>query len=262
MDILYNDNEFRSYLLGLFVSDGCLYYSQEKHYPSRARSEISLVTPEPLKFIHEKLPNLTSLTRRSPQGMGKLPVYRLSFYKPISQWFESIGFIGNKTGNEFIPSIIQPATYRHFVRGYSDGDGCFTTSNNGKYLEWSTGCMSKEFLISLSAMINDTIHCSSKMNIRKRSNIDFYEFKLGHEDAVKFGYWIYKDASLYIPAKYKSWYKMKDIKTKVHRWNPIELQMLEAGIKPPNVSRLKAYKQALARGFDTEPFTARAGRYK
>lgn len=252
MNFLNYDNELRSYFLGLFMSDGCFYYSEK----TRPRSEICMTDNDILIRLKDEITDKYCSFNQRGYTKGNKPIYKLSFFKPINEWFENNKFRQNKTGNEFIPELISNKTFRHFVRGYSDGDGCFTT-NCSKLLQWSTGCSSKVFLNNLITKISNNIELCSNLNLRKRKNIEFYDLVLCSEDSIRFGEWIYNNTNLYMNRKRDKFLSLKDNKPKYHRYTKSELDMLQNGIIPPGISRKKAYTYALHKGYNTSPFLAK-----
>lgn len=101
------------------------------------------------------------------------------------------GVIPNKTGKESFPFQIPDNMYRHFIRGFFDGDGitCIKKSKRSGF------CGNKKMLKSIQKVIksNKTIHKSTNL----------YYFQSGISFSKKLYKYMYKDANIWLPRKRK-----------------------------------------------------------
>ncbi len=62
------------------------------------------------------------------QDRARLFIYN----RNLSETIRGLGIKGGK-GGDFAPPVINPATYRHYVRAAFEGDGCFSFSRHNKW---------------------------------------------------------------------------------------------------------------------------------
>ena len=118
------------------------------------------------------------------------------------------GFTKNKSYDFSIPSLREDLI-RHYIRGYFDGDGCFTFTNKNFHINF----------ITASKMLSDDIVNVLKLNnlnvtVNKYIN-DFgttmYRLDINRQqDKINFLDWIYKDSNIYLDRKYKKYLKIKN----------------------------------------------------
>lgn len=118
------------------------------------------------------------------------------------------GFTNNKSFDYHIPNLRQDLI-RHYIRGYFDGDGCFTFTNKTFHINF----------ITASQMLNDDI--SRILNLEKINfiensytsdfNTTMYKIDIyRNNDRLKFLDWIYQDCNIYLDRKYKKYLKVKN----------------------------------------------------
>ena len=118
------------------------------------------------------------------------------------------GFTNNKSFDYHVPNLRQDLI-RHYIRGYFDGDGCFTFTNKTFHINF----------ITASKMLNDDI--SRILNLEKFNfiensyindfNTTMYKIDIyRNNDRLKFLDWIYQDCNIYLDRKYKKYLKVKN----------------------------------------------------
>ena len=88
---------------------------------------------------------------------------------------------------------------KHFIRGYFDGDGWFTNTENC----FQVGIIGTEDFIK---GFLDTVELENKNNkkiftVHRENGVKRYVFG-AYEDVLNFLNWIYKDATIYLDRKY------------------------------------------------------------
>jgi len=195
------DSNFRSYFLGLFVSDG--------YIGKKGEIIISLTDFQIIRDLANYL-NYTNKIGKYKPKKRKIK-YTLRFCGPIYEFIKSLKFIpGPKTGKEFIPKIISKKAFPSFLRGFIDGDGCFSIRKNNGGLDLCLVCANWEFLddIYLQLKMNNIIkggsfYLHSKSKEKGRKYVWYLKFR--HMDSLAIGKYIYKNATIFLERKYKKY---------------------------------------------------------
>ncbi|CAB4196847.1 Homing endonuclease, LAGLIDADG [uncultured Caudovirales phage] len=161
--VFYNEDEISYYLLGAFITDGCVYKNNKNTYACQL-SSCDIDWLESIKIIIG-----TNL---------KIHKFKDKYYgiriirNEIAQWFISHGCFPNKTYSIELPTI--PDKYfRDFLRGCIDGDGSIGiyTSNNKIQRQCRLISASKLFLNQIQHKLNCNNINSSITNRGKQNNI-------------------------------------------------------------------------------------------
>lgn len=205
------DTEEKAYFLGLLYADG---YIHEKKYIislELAEKDKALI----LKFRKALGTNRPILKRESWHSIkGKLyftKTWRLAISsKYMISALAKLGCYQNKSLTLKFPNSNQvPNKFRnHFIRGYFDGDGCWTLGrgwniNSAKQLTFGV-CGTKEFLIDLQKIFIKELKLNkTKLGKRYKNNINSYDLRYGGNQTTKIiGQFIYKHATIYLLRKY------------------------------------------------------------
>lgn len=118
------------------------------------------------------------------------------------------GFAKNKSYDFHIPSLREDLI-RHYIRGYFDGDGCFTFTNKSFHINFITASkilsddiVSVLKLNNLNVIVNQYVNDFGTVMYRP----DIYR----QQDKINFLNWIYKDCNVYLDRKYKKYLKVKE----------------------------------------------------
>lgn len=201
IEFLNKESELRSYFLGLFVSDGWLDNKRGVYLSVKDKQIIDQLAEE--TNYTNKITHIT----KSVTNYGKQDMYRLGYCKLHAQMRE-LGFTTKKTGHEFIPSEIDN-TFEHFLRGLSDGDGCFYTvkrKKNKTYLQWELTCASERFLIDLRDEISNRIERCSCLKVKQRQGTKkpVFRIRCNQNDAsVALANYMYKKAKIKLDRKFE-----------------------------------------------------------
>lgn len=185
-DNIFEDinTEYKAYWLGFLMADG--YINDKRNYISLNIKDLDILE-EYRNFIGGNCYIETT----------KENLYyrvRVTSEKMIKD-LEKHGCINNKSLILKYPTTIPDNLQYHFIRGYFDGDGSISFSNNTQQYSTSfTG--TEEFLTNIKEKLN----LSSKANLRKQNKVYRYEIK-GNKKVKELGDKLYKDATIYLKRK-------------------------------------------------------------
>lgn len=198
------DTEEKAYWLGFICADGCVSYN--KHTKSY-QFKITLQQSDKdflKKFIEAIDGNfdikLNTTKTKFNSTYKKYDICEVSFRDKIFTSNLLKYFSTNKTEYLRIPKQIPSYLIRHFIRGFSDGDGCF-------YCNIQKRDKSYEIVGKCYDMLSDIKNEFQKNNIkseiyRKRQT----NWKIGVyriEDLIKLKSYLYDGATIFMDRKYK-----------------------------------------------------------
>lgn len=188
------DTEEKAYWLGFLCADGNVSSKEDK-------IELSLAE---IDFHHlEKFRDFLGITNKICYR-ERTKAYRISFRsQKCKQDLINLGCVPKKSLILQFPTEQQvpQSLIRHFVRGYFDGDGCF--SNTDK--TFSIGIISTEsFLKDLLKVANGVINTNNQIFSASDGGAKKYVFSRSI-DVYNFLNWIYKDSSVYLDRKYEKY---------------------------------------------------------
>ena len=147
--------------------------------------------------------SISTKDREKKHHLCCIRIFSLTMYNSLAER----GFSNNKSYDFHIPELPKHLI-RHYIRGYFDGDGCFTFTNKSFHINFITASKVlnddlfkilklEEFNPIESNYINDFNTCMYQINIyRNNEKINFLD-------------WIYKDSNIYLDRKYKKYLKVK-----------------------------------------------------
>ena len=128
----------------------------------------------------------------------------LLFSKHICDSLNAIGMTPAKSLTLEFPNI-DPSLYRHFIRGYFDGDGCISLYKHPRssITRVNISMLSTEkFLNKVKEILFDELKINCGIYDIKKNNITKTLSISSVGSCVKFLEWIYQDANLYMQRKY------------------------------------------------------------
>lgn len=125
----------------------------------------------------------------------------------ISTQLERLGCGNNKSLNLQFPNFISIDMMPHFIRGYLDGDGCISISNNRCAVS-IIGSLDfvKSFIDYVKCKLNLIFHIS----FYKKNDSIADGYCNNRNDCLVFLDWIYKDSKIHLDRKYKKYLELKD----------------------------------------------------
>lgn len=197
------DSEDKAYFLGLLFADG---------YNSENRGYIRICLQEEDKHIldsfNKYLKNETPLTKRD---LSKKHENWKDQWELIIRSKHMSEILANKYGCkqnksktlEFPVKIMEKELYRHFIRGYFDGDGSIRWRKPRK--NWSPNAVvsivgSEQFCIKAQAFIESNCELSMQLYHNKKTTMVDLQV-CGNNKVKQFMNWIYHNSSLCIKRK-------------------------------------------------------------
>ena len=197
------DSEEKAYMLGFIYADGNVSdSSKDKHYRLRItlkNSDIEILNrfKDLLEFEGNiKVRELKS-NQRDTRGyfISELSVSN----KVLITDLISLGVVPNKTFTIKFP-IMPQNLYRHFIRGFFDGDGSiYLRKDRPNGINFELVCASLPFINKIVDIF--AIEKGIKLNVYTKKNV--YILKVSQHKARELLHWLYKDSNIYLDSKYK-----------------------------------------------------------
>lgn len=201
------DNEEKAYWLGFIYADGYLSKTQYKSDVfGIALSKIDL--PHLERFKKDIGFNGPILGYTSSKGYSLHTEYvRITIRdQKVCQDLEKCGVFYHKTNILQFPddSIVPNDLVSHFIRGYFDGDGCFTyhINANGKLMSSIKICGTPKFLTELKKHIplrNQNMQLYQRNPASIVRSLDFG----GNKQTIRVMQYLYANASVYLLRKHE-----------------------------------------------------------
>lgn len=196
------DTEEKAYWLGFLFADGSIRYDVRKGtYSVRlwlsTKDETHVVkfkkfleTEAPIKYRISKIKYKSSIS--ISEGVGIDVSSKIMVGDLIN-----LGCVPNKTFRINKPNIKEDY-FRHFIRGYFDGDGCISLkkSNMGKTIDFSS---SSELILRWISDIFKTIDVSFSELYKVKNHHRLYNSKI-KDIGIIYNYF-YKDSNIYLNRK-------------------------------------------------------------
>ena len=208
------DTEEKAYWLGFLTADGWI-NKNDKNNAGVTGIELQYGDINHLKKFNKSIGGNYQITDRwractlsnnkdKKNHMCCIRIFSLTMYNALV----SHGFTKNKSYDYHLPCLREDLI-RHYIRGYFDGDGCFTFTNKSFHINF----------ITASKVLNDDL-----LQILKSENFnpiengyvnDFntYMYRLDicrKQEKLRFLDWIYQDSNIYLDRKYKKYLKVKN----------------------------------------------------
>ena len=139
------------------------------------------------------------------KNSSKLTITSTIMYSDLTK----LGFIENKSHNDYHFPDIPDEFKSSFICGYFDGDGCITIKSTG-FSVCSICCNSKIFLEDLKSILTKyNILCRPICKeIKNRKNSIYVLYLSGRSNQLKFKDFIYKSVNVYLVRKYDKFMKI------------------------------------------------------
>ena len=192
------DSEEKAYILGLLYADG--YINKTGFGITLVETDVDILEKLSIIFYDKLVLNYKPERILYSKYISK-PQYRLEiFSKKMKNDLIKLGCVPVKTFKIELPHFNDENMYRHFIRGYFDGDGCICIPTKHPENITITITSNIQFCNQLSKLV------INKLNINMKSYVRFSNVggnRLTGKNQVKtFLEWIYDDASIYLERKY------------------------------------------------------------
>lgn len=193
------NSENSAYFLGLLYADGNVQIKNSAY-------SMSLKLKSNDQLIIEKFRDIMSPSSPIKISYGKYSYFRIN-QKEICEQLISHGCIPKKSLVLKFPTTVPNDLIRHFLRGYSDGDGTIYKNKlkNKKTINTIWKIIStKHFCESVSEIIKEQLHinCSLSLSKPKVNQITTVLSVGGNIQSKKILDWLYYDSTIYLQRKY------------------------------------------------------------
>lgn len=200
------DNSNKAYILGFITADGHIIDNSVKRNGGGFVIILSNKDIEILEAIKKELHynGKIQIFKRQNREYCKLKICS----KHIGDVLYSYGLYPNKSYNLDMPKCIPLEFMSHFIRGFSDGDGCIYTSIIDKkdVFRWqATG--TEKFISELQKNIENIINIKCYIH-SVYTKLNYVPCKIEistKKNLFVFLDWIYKDAKIYLQRKYEKY---------------------------------------------------------
>lgn len=191
------DSEGKAYFLGLMYSDGSVtnnqFYLKLKDEDVIQQFKQELKTEAPIRRIEK------------PWDAYILTVS----CKKLCKHLIHQGCVPNKTRVIQVPKLREDL-YRHFIRGFFDGDGCLQLQDKIYRCRFDLTSASLQFLEKLRPII--TARAITNGSLNKEKKYDVWHLNYSGHQVIQILDWLYKDSHFYLKRKYNKYLILKQYK--------------------------------------------------
>lgn len=193
------DTEDKAYYLGLLITDGNVFKANE----NRASISITLDQNDAYILDHWKecLKSSTNLGHDS-RGCVQYAVRSLKMANDL----EKYGVVPRKTLCAYLPEIEDRNQIRHLIRGLIDGDGgIYAHFYHNKFSHQIKLCGTRRLMVDVLDCIDSELHLKYMPKVYTYKNRPLSMIQISNiDDMNKLGDWMYRDATIYMERKYRS----------------------------------------------------------
>lgn len=203
------DTQDKAYILGFLYADGCNYMPKQTVSMSLQEDDFEILEKIRTCIGNERPLEYIDYSNKHDFGYTYKNQYRLLiFSKHICDSLNDVGMTPNKSLTLEFPEIDKDL-YRHFIRGYFDGDGSiyrrYINENNKPITLTITSTLS--FLQKIQQIISDELHIYAGIYDASNNNGITKVLSMTKESSKIFMDWLYLDANLYMQRKYDRYLK-------------------------------------------------------
>ena len=186
----------KAYFLGLMCSDGSI--SNDKFYIKLTDEDI--LQKFKMYLQYEGFIKFKENHKLNPNWKNCY-ILTVSSKKLVSALC-SFGCTPNKTRTLQLPQLSKHL-YRHFIRGFFDGDGCLQLQDKIYHCRFDLTSASKTFLEQVRPIIAE--HGKTFGSLNKETNHDVWHLSFSGHQVIKILNWLYEDTDLYLIRKYNKY---------------------------------------------------------
>jgi hypothetical protein len=214
------DTEEKAYWLGFIFADGYISFSESNMKKGQLATtycigiKLQWSDREHLKKFNKSISGNYKVFKEisHPDGFrkktteaAKILVYSQQMYNDLNKYFDR-----DKTYTAKFPNIPEDLI-RHFIRGYFDGDGCFTFTEKTFDIDFLGA--SKDFHDGLKdILLKYNFNFNTEIKINQHDTSIYYIHINKNLDKCRFLDWIYFDCHIYLDRKYEKYLKCKNYK--------------------------------------------------
>lgn len=188
------DTEGKAYFLGLMYSDGSVtknqFYLKLKDEDVIQQFKQELKTEAPIRRI---------------ETPWDAYILQVSCQRLCNHLIKQ-GCVPNKTRVIQVPELREDL-YRHFIRGFFDGDGCLQLQDKIYRCRFDLTSASLQFLEQLRPII--TAKAKTNGSLQKETKYDVWHLNYSGHQVVQIMDWLYKDSHFYLKRKHDKYLILK-----------------------------------------------------
>lgn len=188
------DSEAKAYFLGLMYSDGSV--TKNQFY-------LKLKDEDIIQKFREELKSSAPI-RRIEEPFSAY-ILTISCKELCNQLIKH-GCVPNKTRTIQVPKLREDL-YRHFIRGFFDGDGCLQLQDKIYHCRFDLTSASIKFLKEIRPMI--TQHAKTNGYLGKESKYEVWHLNYSGHQVENILDWLYQDSHFYLQRKYDKYQILK-----------------------------------------------------
>lgn len=210
------DTEHKAYWLGFMAADGWIYRHEEtgggmvgleiQYGDIGHLKKFNKSIEGNYKIIDRWRPCTLSKNKNKLHHMCVLRIYSVDMYDDLI----THGFTNDKSYTFKFPKTIPQHLIRHFMRGYFDGDGCFSITKSTPKCSYISS--SKQIIYDFEKILYDVGITSTKIyTYQKEDCVQMWNIHINQGDdynIIKFLNYLYKDATVYLDRKYEKYIKV------------------------------------------------------
>lgn len=201
------NSEESAYFLGFLYADGCVQTKNNAYVISlKLKSDDQIIIEKFRDIMSPSSPIKITTNKGSPNIYSYFRINQ----KEICEQLILHGCLPNKSLILEFPTTISDELIKHFLRGYSDGDGCIYNNHfkNKKTVNTIWKIVStKQFCQQTSQILKKElgVNCSQSLSSPQTNNITTTLTVGGNLQVKKVLDWLYQDATIYLPRKYNKY---------------------------------------------------------
>jgi intein-encoded DNA endonuclease-like protein len=196
----------KAYWIGFLYADGSVVKNKtsKKLRLALAAKDISHLEVFS-KFIYNvnRVKKYTAYVDDKPYPAAYVDVFSKYFTNKLCE----LGCVQNKTHCLEFPKWITKDLLHHFIRGYFDGDGSISISNNKACVSFTSNL---QFLQSLQKIFDKKYIHSSLFSVSENKNTSTISTG-GNKQVERLMTWLYQDATIFLTRKHDIFLNLKDI---------------------------------------------------
>jgi transcriptional regulator with XRE-family HTH domain len=201
------NSEESAYFLGFMYADGCVQTKNRQYMATLKLKSNDQVILERFRDIMS--PSSPILSDRSQDQA----IFRTN-QKVICEQLIELGCVPNKSLILEFPTKVPNELIRHFLRGYSDGDGSIYSTRYQKSpihklridYYWAI-TSTKQFCQATAQLLKEKlgVNCSRTLSHPKLNQTTTALIVSGNLQSMKVLNWLYQDATIYLPRKHEKY---------------------------------------------------------
>ena len=195
------DTQEKAYWLGFIMADGCVMSNDRRKCLTISLKESDASHLHKFKLFARSTHPLKKTVHHNPERVSvAIVLHSKKLVEDLKKWEVT----PRKTFTIKLPDI-PDKLFRHFLRGYFDGDGCWVDSvrkDGARVYSWSITCGSKGFLENLQEKINAVLDLGkTKINEAKHSEAKTLKWG-GRNKCALLSDYMYQGATVYLDRKH------------------------------------------------------------